>query len=332
MHPTFMNSNLYFTEKGKVLRNPSNKTLFSAIYIGTLAKGPLYTLVDGVGKRLNTEFKQALIRMNYMVEDTPINDDMFFETIVDSSNPYSFYPLIKQILGINDFIHLQGYEYNNIYLDRILITSKSGEQRILNGNKLDKKIRKACEKFELMTSVSKIVNDKPYILMHWDKGNNTFYSITDEIENYDKALVILPDIESGYLIYGYTLEALLSISNVFIELKYSKRIRKGKSESSKRCTLINDINLNFLDISRDGNSVEYIMEYSAVGLEQILKMCIYVPQLIMIERVLNDVDVDVTVSVESERRIASLTIKKEDYNPDICLIDIISRIISHVCN
>lgn len=319
------NANYYFSEKGKVSTTPFKKTLFTAVSISTPAKGPLYTLVEGDGRQINQRFNQAVIQMNYMNGDSPIDDNMRFETTVDSSKPYSFYPLIKQLYGINDFIERQSWEWNSIFLNRITIYDKLKEPKtIIDDKKNDKAIMKAVEKFDLKTSVAKIMKDNKFINTFWSK-HGTEYKISDEtaILPGEQTFIALPDIESCYLLPSYTLRNIMSIACVTINLKYDKPF---KPVNHKECKSIID-GLKLEDMKpNDENEEEPQIYYDGTSMEDILKLCIYVPQLIMIERALYDVDVTISVTVEKAGQAATLTIKKEEYRPDICFIDIISRL------
>lgn len=311
--------NFYFNEKGKSSNTPFKNTMFSAINISTPSKGPIYTLVKGDGKLINKELTFGKVRMNYYISETPIDEEISFETYADfsSSDPHGFYPLIMQIMHINEFLENQSEDDHRIYLDQVYFNSRARNE-ILSGEFSDKKLRKMIESFGIMTDMSSIVGKNSFIHIE-TTAKFSKYTITNELPQYlrfgDQVMLCFPEIETGFLIHCKLYEDLLSLNEVTISVVFYDKMKRVHKEN-----LIEEIGV--------GRNVHSYRCYHAITLDQIIRLFIYVPQMIRIERILYDVDTTIEVILEKMGKTASLTIKKEEYNTDLSLFHIVQSMLS----
>lgn len=313
-------TNFYFNEKDKVSNTPIKNTAFTAIDISTPSKGPIYALVKGDGKLTNKELTFGRIRMNYYISDTPIDEEVSFETYADfsgGSDPHEFYPLILQIMHMNEFLENQSEDDHRIHLNQVYFNSKVRTE-ILSDEFSDKKLRKMIEGFGIMTDMPSIVGEKSFIHIS-NMGKNLKYIITDELPEFlgftDQIMLCFPEIETGFLLRSNIYHELLSLNEMTISVVFQNRMKKIHKEN-----LIEEIGV--------GRNVHSYRCYHAITLDQIIRLFIYVPQMIRIERTLYDVDTTIEIILEKRGKTASLSIKKEEYHPDISIFHIVRSMLS----
>lgn len=316
-------TNFYFGENGSVSRTPMKNIAFTLENISTPAKGSIYSLVIGNGQRLNRSLQSARILMAYHVKDAKIPDDAYFETYTDflNENPYGFYPLIRQILLADEFIENQSDDDHRIYLSAISYYDKSLGREESIDKITDKKIRQFAEKYDIMTDLSKVAGDSSFLCYEpYSKKKGHAYKFTDDFDlskcGYN-AFVCFPEIETLYSVSSFVYQDLSSLVNVTIDIVYDRRMIKRSKNIAEG---INQDRIN--------DSFKYSKTYYANTVDQIFKLCIYVPQLIMIERAIYNVEPTITITVEKNNISGSITIKKSEYTVDLSIFEILTR----MCN
>lgn len=306
----YFNQNYYF-KKDKCSPTPFKNTEFTAIGIGTRSKGPLYTIVRGNGNIHTKDVQECKIRMNYHVEDTPIDDALSFVTYADyrGVSPYELYPLILQIMNINEFLENQCTDDTRIYLNQIYITAKSGYQ-FLGEEFSDKKLRKVVDNYGLMTDMGGLVGDKSFLTIYGGKRKPQ-YEITEDPSSFvsfgDFMLLCFPEIETGFMLRNHMYNQLLNLSVATIVVRHTNKVEK-----------VTDLTKSIID----EDAFHSQRTYTALTMDQIIKMFIYVPQIIRIERSLFDVDTTIEVILETCGKKANMTIRKEEYSVDLSLFEI----------
>ena len=326
----------YFTEddiaSAMKLEDPS----FIAVSIQTQSKGNIYSFIKGDGSIIRRDQKMMSIQMIHYIEDTPMDERFAFETVMDFSIPshyYEAYPLIRQILHINDFLQYQSNDDHRIFVNEIFIKSVNTES-ILSGEFSDKKVKKVMEENCLLTDMASIMQNDSYIsfrtlesgILNDKKLKKKYgkkavyqYEILEDLLNGEHSIfvmVCLSELETAYCVPWYTFNNIMHISNISVDVKYIKRMKKVTKIST--------------DVTNN-NEDETVKSYYAYTLDQFFKLCLYVPQLIAIERYLYNVDVEVTINVELYGKRMRFTMRKDEYTINFNLYTIITRIIDVMC-
>lgn len=306
----YFNQNYYF-KKDKCSPTPLKNTEFTAIGIGTQSKGPLYAIVRGDGKISTKDVQGCKIQMNYHIDDTPIDDALSFVTYADYSgvSPYELYPLILQIMNINEFLENQCSDDTRIYLNQLYVTARS-EDQFLGEEFSDKKLRKMIDKYGLMTDMGGFVGDKSFLTIYANKRKSQ-YEITEDVPSFtsfgDFMMLCFPEIETGFMVRDHVYNQLLNLNEASIIVRHTNKVEK-----------ITDLKQSIIDT----NSYHSMKTYTALTIDQIIKLFIYVPQIIRIERSLFDVDTTIDVILEARGKKVDLTIRKEEYSVDLSLFDV----------
>ena len=304
--------NIYFSEKGKASTAPLKKTAFTAIDISTPAKGPLFTIVKGDGKLLRKDLNFCKIRMDYYIKDAPIDERLSFDTYADFSytDPHELYPLILQIMNMNEFLENQGEDDHRIYLDQIYIDAKSNKE-VLKDEFSDKKLRKVIEKYGIITDVSSVVGDKSFILLS-QRNKYLSYTLLDELPPFtsfgDTIMGCFPEIETCIMIRNHVYNDLVSLNGITITVT-----NENKIEIVDRTNLADGI------IEKRNFHSKRV--YHAITIDQIFKLFIYVPQITRIERVLYNVDTTIEITLERMGKMVTLKIMKDEYHVNFDLFN-----------
>lgn len=308
---------IYFNKKDKYSTIPYKNNLFTAINISTPSKGPIYALAKGNGKTITKEIISCSINMNYYIKDTPIDEEISFNTFVNidsGCNPHSIYPLILQIMNINEFLENQCDSDFRIHLNSIFFKTTSGT-RMLSEEFSDKKVRKVIESLGTMTDMNSIVGNNSFINLHIPSNYSITDEITDKVRFDTKRLLCFPEIETAYLIIGMIYEELASLNNMIVTVKSSYRFRRVHTDN-----LVDEINAT-------KSETRSVTTYHAITLDQIIRLFIYVPQLIRIERSLFDVDTTIEIMIERGGKEITLLIPNNEYTIDFSLYDIVCNLL-----
>jgi hypothetical protein len=299
---------------------------FSLVDISTEIKGPLYTMVRNKKLKNVPSPMEMTLDLSYDIPDVPPNPYSTFVNTIDMETPsgaYNGYPLVLQMIACNKFIESQSLENvdSRIYINKIRLSNKKHKLQITEKN-LDKDIKDLFDRFGICTNMSDIMNSSFNCV--WVSANSTWGmgripECFDEEEllsaihmGWSKVLICFPEMESGYLISTISLLFFNRIREFSVKLIYTPAKEKNSTVDY----------LSSLD-------EEYESEYFASDVNNILKMCIFIPQIIKMEKSLYDMDVTIQLNVKQGDANISLTIsKKETKNKtDLCLFHILERMI-----
>lgn len=315
---------IYFKKDGtvKFTKPKSNKNIeFTAVPIGTPSKGPLYTIVKGLPTSRLNGLKHGYVKMIYGIVDTPPQEENEFETLanfIDGESPYSFYPLVRQLMYANTFIENQGVDDRFIHVHQINVGTAFDHMNLF-GDFSYKEMEKEFDRLMLKTNLEEISKNKSYLIQN-ASHDGCKYEFVDELPDYNSldSFVLFPEIESMYRISTYDMHNFQALNHVSVELYYEPLVVRCSEKS------VTDY---VLEARADGSHEKF---YDAVTVDQIFMLCIYVPQLIMIERSLYDMDVTVTVTIEFKGRSISLVIRKDEWGRNFSLFSIIQKLVGTV--
>ena len=314
--------NYYFYEDGTYNKSLKNKTLkFEMIDISTDRKGPLYTLVKDPITTLNKNDKcEIVIFLNYSDYDMPFSGDTAINSFIDINSVsrwYNTYPLIKQMIGFNQFIELDPlFIGSNIYISNISINYN---KNIIEFDEYssDKYIKKIFRKLNMMTNVSEILGNNDAILMtkkgKWIKiAEFIQLSIKAQlklVKGYDKIVLPLENMESVYVLSIDTYLRFLNISN------------------GKICAEYSDIQLIEMESYEDYYDDTCLSEVPFDSIKSILKVSILIPELILLEQTVYNQLADIKISFNYCDTELKLDIKKSETKKDsnVCFINILDK-------
>lgn len=312
--------NLCFYKDGTFSKekiNNKKELEFKCIDISTQRKGPIVTFT----KKSNFKGGKAIqmeINMNYGAIDIPFDAETNFNSILEIDTPnhaYNVYPLIKQLISCNSFIDNQSLSTDSkIYIDKIHLISNKDDYTITEDTS-DKTIDMIFNHIGIKTCMNEIIKPDFCIITSsngcWKNiefENICMYNNT----NLDTIFIPLSDMETAYKCNYKLYLRLKKIKYVSVKISY---IPKST-----------DFGINYLN-SSDGL---YENEYMASGINEILQLCLFVPQIIYIEQSLYKMDATIKLNViENNRNIELIITEKESkFDINTGFFNLIKRIIT----
>jgi hypothetical protein len=293
---------------------------FGIVDISTMRKGPIVAMT----KNLTFEKKDSIemtMEMTYDTPDIPFDPESAFVSTLkmnNESHAYNAYPLIRQMIACNEFVNGQSqFMDSRIFINKLKLKSPVGEYEITEEN-TDQDVADIFDKFGMRTNMSEIVKPGFCIMMnqrgYWRRvklNSKDGYSDYLSRMRWTRALICFPDMETAYTCRYHTLRELEKIKELSVRVTYTPTPDK--------------YDLGFLS---DLNS-PYTNEYVAYGIYDILRLCIFVPQIINIEQTLYNMDVAIEMNVVQEDQNIKLTITKKETKIGIntCIYNLLERII-----
>lgn len=308
----------YFWKDGTYSKNNdlTKEMVFGIIDISTQRKGPVMAFT----KKMNENFEKIQplymrLEMIYDTPDVPFDAQAAFEQYIkmdESSHVYNAYPLIKQMVSCNDFINGQSsFMDSHIYINKLILESH-GERFVITEDNSDQDISDMFEHIGIKTDMSEIIKSGMCIIMN-NEGYWKKIPISD-IDGYTKwshILLCFPDMETSYYMSYDTFCKLERVSDLSIKVTY--------------IPVPDQYSLTYFD-EMDSS---YENEYSANGLVDILRLCVFVPQIIYIEQTLYNMDATIELNmVQDNQNIKLIITKKESkWDANTCIYSLIERIL-----
>ena len=294
---------------------------FGCVDISTHRKGPIFSFVD----KLEFNKKDPIdmeMTMNYGSPDIPFDAETSFQSILKMNNPnhaYNAYPLIKQLIACNNFIDGQSqFMDSKIFIDKIHLVSKTGDY-IITEETPDKIIDLIFDDLGIKTCMNKVIKPGFCIMMnprgYWRRikwnPNNSYADYLNRMR-WSRAFICFPEMETAYNCRYKTLRELERVKAVSVKVTYTPIPDKYQ--------------LGYFD----SLSSPYENEYNATGLTDILRLCLFVPQIIFIEQSLYKMDATIKLNVIEEKRNIELLIteKETKFGVNTGIFNLIERILT----
>lgn len=292
-------------KKASVFTKKNTKNMkYLLVDISTIRKGPLFTLVENV----NLGFKDLPIDIamdvSYADMDVPCDDSTMISTSFSTDTIEKFYnifPLIKQMFAFNSYREKNSNIDNQLFIETIQF--QYGKEYVyINEYDSDKYIYKIFHKLKMKTDVDRILSDGDVLIItnkKWEIKN------TMEMEfpfgPFDKIGIPIPSTESLYLMSFEDYVYFSHIHSINIEVSYP-----GSDSDDAGYHLLN-----------------------ASTLEEILEMCIFIPQMILMEQKIYGNAMKLTLIVETSYGTRSLVIDDKETFSDknMCIFKLIKKLL-----
>ena len=317
---------LYFYKDGTY----SNELLedrvfqFGCVDISTKRKGPAFAFVDHTEWKKIPEYTMRMI-MHYGSADVPADSETAFETVIENNpmqgmySAYNSYPLLKQLIYCNSFIDgTSQFTDNHIFIEEIQFDMKKKGSYVINESTSDKELHTFFEKFGILTTMSDVVSQGECILLnrrgYWKKYKfEEGFDLADYMTrmHWDSAFLCLPEMETAYYLRSGLINLLQSINELSVTLTYSVPPE--------------DYSLSYFE-NLDN---KYENTYTANNLYDILRMCLYVPQILYIEQSIYKMDATLTIKVVRDTQNVELKVtRKETREEDnTCIYHLLEKLL-----
>ena len=317
---------LYFYKDGTVSNEflEDREFLFGCIDISTRRKGPAFAFVDHPEWKRIPEYTMRMI-MHYGADDTPANAESSFETMIEN-NPskgmytaYNAYPLLKQLIWCNSFIDGNSqFTDNHINIEEIQFDVKKNRYRISESTS-DQDLRKLFEKFGILTNMKDIVKSGECILVnrrgYWKKYlfEKEDFSLGEYMfkMRWDSAFLCIPEMETAYYLRASMVKMLETINELSVTVTYSI--------APEDYTLAYFENLDN----------RYENTYTANNLYDILRLCLYVPQIMYIEQSIYKMDATLTIKVVRDTQNIELKLSRKETREEdnTCIYHLLEKLL-----
>lgn len=332
--------NVYFYDDGTFTTKAKKdkEVSFCAIDISTVRKGPIFSFV----KEPNFEPKDPIhmsVLMNYGNADLPFEAGNVFETDIRMDYPnyiYNTYPLLKQMIHCNFFVEGQS-KFCESYINIAQINLQRKKKAVeITESTTDKQLDKIFNSFGIKTDMSDIVDSKDVILMnkrgYWKLlkiGQDRLANIAEDYRGisqymkdmkWDLAFICMPEIETAYLIKQKTLQEIEDIRRLKVSIRYHDDVEPGVPYTGG--------DYIFECKERDPEGVETY--YDAENIEDILKICLFVPQILNIETSLYNTEATVEITAANSMQTLRLTIDRKEarFAVNTCIFNLLERMLS----
>ena len=314
----------YFWKDGTYSRekDPTKEMEFGIVDISTQRKGPIVAFT----KNEDESFEKMpplymRMEMTYDTPDVPFDAQTAFEHYMKmnhTNHAYNAYPLIKQMIACNDFINGQSsFMDSHIYINKLILESKKGNFVITEDNS-DQDIADMFQHMGIKTDMSEVVKPGFCIMMnnrgYWKrvmfKDNNSYADYLYRMR-WTRALICFPEMETAYNMRYNTLRELERVKEFSVKVTYTP--------------VPDNYSLSYFDALES----PYENEYSATGITDILRMCIFVPQIIYIEQTLYNMDATIELNMVEDDQNIKLTITKKESRCGIntCIYNLMERLL-----
>lgn len=292
--------------------NKNKMMYFKLVDISTIKKGPVYTITKSESQfdKNMGEFN-LFIDVSYGALDVPIDLDSSFVTIIDvkdESSKYSIYPLIYQMAACDYYIEEQLPFSRDTVLKIIDITIINGDFRLsLNETKSEKKIMKVFKNLDMLTSVNTILDDNQIIILNKD-GTWEF----DKLDLQDKTQF-------------YTEKK----KKIIIPVRYSETVYVLDSKLMHKMVQIENLDVCYIYRQENEEYENYKNIYNGSNINEILETCLFLPQIISIEKLLYKLDVTIEIIITINGKDITVRLDENETNceENLCFFDIIKRIL-----
>lgn len=318
MRNLYFYSDGYFSRKEK--KNYRHGILeFVAIDISTNRKGPVYTLV----KSPLTDFKDSKIEIKFEVvysdnDDCPFDMQKSMQSVFEvnsASRFYSIYPLLRQMFAFNIFSE-SGIFHNHLFIQSIDIRYNSTHIYV-DETMSDKKLRKSFEYVNMTTDVRKILHyEKMYIGLNtstkkWDFIDES-YDIYRNKEEFDAVVIPLDNgisMETCYIMSFEYFQNLHVINNSMIVIRHFPRDSGSYFEN--------------------GPADQYESEFFFNDVFSLLEASIFIPQIILMESEIYDMEtlLDVVLTIEDNNYYLTVDDRQMRNPKNSCIFHLIEKLL-----
>lgn len=312
--------NTYFWKNGTWSYMPRYDTelSFRRIPISTEMKGPLYTFIDK-----NVIEPSNPIDVSFDIsfcEGLPFDGSRFIHNTmrVDSAQSLAnCYPLVKQLMYSDEFLRqysTQYYKECSIFL-KMVTFEINRHTYTFDEFSDDLNIIRIFEKYGLATSVHTVAHPWSFFISQkrglWQELNMQKELSTVLDERWSEIMIPIYEIESVYRFTRSQYTRLSRIDSLIIETAYIE----SDEDNVER--------INFSDDAYIG--------YTAYDLMDVLWLCLYVPQILYMEKCLynSELTLQITIIEKDGRELLLIITSKEfdQYHGRICLVDIIMNML-----
>jgi hypothetical protein len=319
-----MNISLLNDGKFKILKNKYH--IYNLIYdtkylvmdISTALKGKTCTLIDVSKKPINI-FKKDMfdllgveIELEYGAVDTPMDSEPPIKSIIlfnSIEKIFSVYPLVKQMFGLNYFKEVRlSTDYILLFIRSILVKSKVSDIKF-NCDDLDGKVGKYFKKLNIKTDVDNTLDPDQHIIL-----KEGMWHISKDIPNkFDYILYHIIDIETLYILTEKQYNRFLSIKYLNVYLYDNSKYDEIE---------------DYFGINDECLEDNMIYDMSCSDINSILETCVYLPQLIELERFIFNKNFHVVIELQTKYMTYKLDITEEETRKNgICLFKIINKLL-----
>ena len=274
---------------------------YAIIDISTVRKGPLYTLVTSI----NYDFKDIPIDIgidiSYAEIDVPCDNNTILQTTFSTDSMekyYNIFPLIKQMFAFNIYREKNSNIDNQLFIDSIQI--QYGKEYIsINEYDSDKHIDKIFRKLKLKTQCNTVLSDELLVISN-KKWEIKPYILLDD--HFDKIGIPIPFTESMYL---------LSFED-YIYFMHTKRV---------------SVEVSYPGLNDHDDSEYRILDASTFI--EILELCMFIPQMILMEQKIYGNAIKLTLIIETSYGIRTLVIddKETPFDKNMCIFKLIKKLL-----
>lgn len=282
--------------------------------ISTDRKGPLFTIVRDVNFNFASDYIDIVMDTSYAPLDLPFDDNVVIPSrykISNLNNYYNVYPLIKQMLSFNTFRELESAIDNQILIQTIQIGYNKKIIEI-SEDSLDSTIRKVFKKLKMITCVKETLSNRFLILKDNTWQIYPYAKYNPNEMTFDKIGILIDNSESFYLMSYKEYHLFNSIKSLELEYQYIIENHFPVFEE-------------FDDLYQN----EFTNVLSINSFDEFLEMCVYIPQMILMERVIYKYEINLKLNIETRNDYKSLVITHDEMtNPkNLCLYYIIKKLL-----
>lgn len=262
---------------------------YRLVPIQSTRKGPLYTIIKESNYKKKRDHSISMeYEFLYNWFDCPVDQPVTM-SVPNFDNQYLVQPLMAQLSQLNNFCEMCGDE-SYLSVGAIMIHIDNN-QYVIDIDDDERAIRAICQKYGIETSVSDIFNLNDQILLIGDKGciwidDIGFEDILNLKHTFQYAVVPIDGTESVYLL--------------------------------TRNELITYLQIKYLSVSMLWNDKVHIMGFSTQYIQDILRACLFYPQLLLLEDALFHSTPGYQLSIDTHQNIcdAKLTITSTELQSD----------------
>lgn len=299
-----LNDNYTIQKVSNITKKNTKNMKYLLIDISTKRKGPLFTLAKDTNLSFNkNKWIDIVMDISYAGIDIPCDDCTMITTSFSTNTIeryYSIFPLIKQMLAFNTFRESNSNIDNQLFIETIQF--QYGKESIcINEYYSDQAIDKIFRKLKMRTIVNEILKDDEILLIydnHWKIS-----ALTEEFDtsHLNKIGIPIPYTESLYLLSYSDFIYFSCINSVSIEIGYP---------------------------GTDDDESEYCI-LNSNSLREILELCIFIPQMVLLEQQIYGSYIRLIVNVETEYGKRSLLIDEKEtvIAKNMCIFKLIKKLL-----
>lgn len=300
-----LNDDYSIQKVSKVTKKNTKNMKYLLLDISTARKGPLYTLVEDVNLSFNDDkWIDIAMDVSYAGVDVPCDDCTMLTTSFSTNTIeryYNIFPLIKQMLTFNTFREKNSNIDNQLFIETIQF--QYGKESVyINEYDSDQTINKLFRKLKMRTAVDQILSDDEILLIydnHWELA-----SLSNEFDtaHLNKIGISVPSTESIYLLSYTDFSYFLYLNSISVEIGYPET---DDIEESEYCIL------------------------NANSIKEILELCIFIPQMVLLEQQIYGNAIRLTIHVETDYGKRSLLIdeKETPFAKNMCIFILIKKLL-----